>query len=215
MKTLMNGQAVEILNHAKGWFSVKTQDGQTKSVRRAALDFVNDDAPATEATGQAAPVAATEAPQPTEAKETTMATKKAPKSTKKATKAAAKKAAPKAAAKKAAGKPNNSNGVRTLRTANGKDYEYTVAGKTANGNKAYDNGDDVAAKLRGKTLDEVYTLCAKAMAKKGGYKGDFAKCESAEQMEKALRKSLKDAANVGRVRMVLGNRMRAALRVAD
>lgn len=223
MKTLMNGQPVEVLNHAKGWFSVKTADGKTQSVRRAALDFVSD-APTDSAEQQqvteqaAAPAAQAAEPNVKEATMKTTKTKSA-----KPTKSAAKKPAAKTkktkaakpAAKKAAKTTTKSTTVAgaAVRVIDGKEYTYQVAGKTAGGNVAYDNGDEVAAKLRGKTLDEVYTITAKAMLKKGDLKGDFAKCETVEQVERKLKAGLKEA-NPGRARMTLGNRLRAALKVA-
>lgn len=97
-----------------------------------------------------------------------------------------------------------------VRTADNKDYTYKVTGKTASGNVAYDCGDKVAAMLRGKPIDEVYEITAKHMLGKK-LNGDFASCTTVDGIVRKLRSSLKDA-NIGRQRMTLGNRLRAALR---
>lgn len=217
MKALLNGKEVKVLDAAKGWIKIEI-DGEVKSVRRAELDFLPEPQETLAAASTAAEAAkANAAPEPaavaasTSATSTekgkTMATKKSGKSKK----TAAKKDKAKAAKPR---KASAANGTATMRTVDGKEYSYARAGKTASGNTAYDNGDEVAQKLRGKTIDEVYAITAKAMLKKGGLKGDFAKCETAEQVEKKLRAGLKDA-NAGRQRMTLGNRLRAALRAAE
>lgn len=100
-----------------------------------------------------------------------------------------KKAGKKAAAKKA------SNGA-LVRTVAGR--EHDISGyekvKNASGHTSYDNGDDVATKLRGKTLDEVYAYAAKQL----------------KEEEKALRAKYKHL-NFGMQRMSLGNRLRKVL----
>lgn len=101
------------------------------------------------------------------------------------------------------------SGVVTRTTIDGKEYSYKAVGKTASGAVAYDNGDAAAKKLRGKTIDEVYDIVAKAMLKAGNLKGDYAGCTTAGGVAKKLRAGLKDA-NPGRQRMALGNRLRAA-----
>lgn len=97
----------------------------------------------------------------------------------------------KAAGKKAAVK-KASNGA-LIRTVAGR--EHDISGyekvKNASGHTSYDNGDDVATKLRGKTLDEVYAHAAKAL----------------KEQEKDLRAKYKHL-NPGMQRMSLGNRLR-------
>lgn len=97
----------------------------------------------------------------------------------------------KAAGKKAAVK-KASNGA-LIRTVAGR--EHDISGyekvKNASGHTSYDNGDDVATKLRGKTLDEVYAHAAKAL----------------KEPEKDLRTKYKHL-NPGMQRMSLGNRLR-------
>ncbi len=97
----------------------------------------------------------------------------------------------KAAGKKAAAK-KASNGA-LIRTVAGR--EHDISGyekvKNASGHTSYDNGDDVATKLRGKTLDEVYAHAAKTL----------------KEPEKDLRAKYKHL-NPGMQRMSLGNRMR-------
>lgn len=223
MKALLKGVEVKVLDASKGWIKIEEADGAVRSVRRAELDFIQE--PGDEASAAAAEpatdpvtdeVATTEEGNTMETNVVTMKDAKKAKVAKppKATKKAAKPAAKKAAAKKngaSSGRTLQANGTVSIRNVDGKEYTYERAGKTPGGSLAYDNGDEAALKLRGKTLDEVYTIVAKAMLKKGGLKGDFAKCESAEQVERKLKASLKDA-NAGRQRMTLGNRLRGALR---
>lgn len=96
----------------------------------------------------------------------------------------------------------------------GWEYSYAPTGTTASGRHAYDAGDAVAVKLRGKTLDEAYAIAAADLFKRGLLRGCLADCKSVAAVEKALRESLKDA-NPGRQRMTLGNRMRAGSKKAD
>lgn len=102
--------------------------------------------------------------------------------------------------KKAAGKKAAKKGV--TRTASNGALIRTVAGrehdisgyekvKNASGHTSYDNGDDTATALRGKTLEEVYTFAAKKL----------------KEDEKALRAKYKHL-NAGMQRMSLGNRLR-------
>lgn len=100
----------------------------------------------------------------------------------------------KKSAKKAAKK--TSNGV-TVRVVAGREHDISNYEKStsAGGHTSYDNGDDLAAKLRGKTLDEVYAYAAKTL------KVD----------EKTLRAQYKKL-NPGMQRMNLGNRLRKALK---
>lgn len=108
----------------------------------------------------------------------------------KAAKPAAKKAASKPAKTKPARKSDEpSKSVIPLEVA--KAYPRT---KDAKGKLHVDNGDDVAAKLRGKDLDTVYALTAKA-------------CEVGEKELRAKYGHL----NPGMQRMNLGNKLRAAL----
>jgi hypothetical protein len=85
-----------------------------------------------------------------------------------------------------------SNGA-LIRTVAGR--EHDISGyekvKNASGHTSYDNGDNVATMLRGKTLDDVYALAAKKL----------------KEEEKALRSKYKDL-NPGMQRMALGNRLR-------
>lgn len=112
--------------------------------------------------------------------------------------AAKKKAAPppkaKVAAKKAPAKPRvEASGVRTIggKAVNLDNYEKV---KAPGGGTSYHNGDPVAEKLAGKSLDEVYAQAAKTL------KVD----------EKELRAKYKHL-NPGMQRMSLGNRMRSVL----
>ncbi len=101
-------------------------------------------------------------------------------------KAAGKKAASKTATKK------TSDGA-LIRTVAGR--EHDISGyekvKNASGHTSYDNGDDVATKLRGKTLEEVYAYASKQL----------------KEPEKDLRAKYKHL-NSGMQRMSLGNRLR-------
>lgn len=99
-------------------------------------------------------------------------------------------ASKKKAAKKAVKKASNGALIRTVAGR-----EHDISGyekvKNASGHTSYDNGDDVATKLRGKTLDEVYAHAAKAL----------------KEPEKDLRTKYKHL-NPGMQRMSLGNRLR-------
>lgn len=129
--------------------------------------------------------------QPTKTKpsrKTTMATATA-------STAAKKKVAPpkaKVAAKKAAPR-TEASGIRTIggKAVNLDNYEKV---KAPGGGTSYHNGDAVAEKLNGKTLDEVYALASKHL----------------KEDVKALRDKYKHL-NVGMQRMSLGNRLRKVL----
>lgn len=99
-------------------------------------------------------------------------------------------ASKKKAAKKAVKKASNGALIRTVAGR-----EHDISGyekvKNASGHTSYDNGDDVATKLRGKTLDEVYAHAAKTL----------------KEPEKDLRTKYKHL-NPGMQRMSLGNRLR-------
>lgn len=77
------------------------------------------------------------------------------------------------------------------------DLSKYVPVTSANGNSSLDNGDDVATKLRGKELGEVYTIVAKATD------------VSVKQL-----KANYGHLNVGMQRMNLGNKYRGALRAS-
>lgn len=104
-------------------------------------------------------------------------------------KVATKKTAPKKAAKK----KTESTGSRTI---GGKavDLSRYSKSKTAAGGTSYNNGDTVASKLEGKSLEDVYSMAARTL-----------KVE-----EKDLRKQYGHL-NAGMQRMTLGNRMRKVL----
>lgn len=100
----------------------------------------------------------------------------------------------KAAGKKAAVKKTSNGSL--IRTVAGR--EHDISGyekvKNASGHTSYDNGDDVAQTLRGKTLDEVYATASKKL----------------KEPEKDLRAKYKHL-NPGMQRMSLGNRLRKVL----
>jgi hypothetical protein len=81
-----------------------------------------------------------------------------------------------------------------LKRVGDKEFDLSdyVAVKSAGGNSSLDCGDDLAEKLRGMELDEVYALASKKL----------------EMPEKVLRQRYAKL-NVGMQRMNLGNRMRA------
>lgn len=86
------------------------------------------------------------------------------------------------------------NGIRTIggKAVNIGDY---AKGKTSSGNVSFHCGDELAEKLNGKSLDDVYSFAAGKL-----------KVE-----EKELRAKYKHL-NAGMQRMSLGNRLRAALK---
>lgn len=86
-----------------------------------------------------------------------------------------------------------STGIRTI---GGKAVDLTkyIKVKTASGGTSYHNGDEVAERLQGKSLEEVYSIVAKAL-----------KIE-----EKELHNKYKNL-NVGMQRMALGNRLRGVV----
>lgn len=75
------------------------------------------------------------------------------------------------------------------------DLSDYVPVRSASGNSSLDNGDDVAVKLRGRDIKEVYGIVAKTTG----------------ESERNLRK-LYGHLNVGMQRMNLGNKYRGALR---
>lgn len=126
----------------------------------------------------------------------------------KARKPKAKKADKKAKAAKKAAKKANADAVTGPDVLRQYAPNYVRGGKngdakTAAGNKTIDCGDKLADKLRGKTLDEVYSMAVDVLNK------------ALEEGEKPHTvKSLKakyEKLNVGMQRMNLGNRMRAIL----
>ena len=103
----------------------------------------------------------------------------------------------KAPVRAAAKKRNTGNGESTgIRTIGGKavDLSNYEKAKAPGGGTSYHNGDAVAEKLAGKSLDEVYSTAAKVL----------------KEDEKALKAKYKHL-NVGMQRMALGNRMRKVL----
>jgi hypothetical protein len=114
----------------------------------------------------------------------------------KAKKASVKKSATKAE-KKAKGKKKAKDGVPEGPAALKRyapEYHKDNEKKTAGGNTSVDNDDDVAKKLRGKDLDEVYTFAAKT-------------CElSVAELKKKY-----GGLNPGMQRMNLGNKIRGVL----
>ncbi len=164
-----------------------TQEALDEAVAMAAAEPATEEA-STEETGAAEEVsndeqAATDAP----AAATRSSKTKRSKGKGKEQMATKKKAAGKKAAVKKA-----SNGA-LIRTVAGR--EHDISGyekvKNASGHTSYDNGDDVATKLRGKTLDDVYAYAAKQL----------------KEPEKDLRTKYKHL-NPGMQRMSLGNRLR-------
>ena len=110
----------------------------------------------------------------------------------KAEKAAAVKPRAPRATKPALAKVEGARSTDALREA-AKHYEHDKEHKTAGGHVSVNNGDDIAKKLLGKDLDQIYTMAAKAL----------------KEDEADLRKKYKHL-NPGMQRMNLGNRMRAA-----
>lgn len=72
-------------------------------------------------------------------------------------------------------------------------YVHDKEKRTAGGHVSVHNGDEIAQKLIGKDLDQVYTMAARTL----------------KEDEAELRKKYKHL-NIGMQRMNLGNRMRAA-----
>lgn len=72
-------------------------------------------------------------------------------------------------------------------------YVHDKEKRTAGGHVSVHNGDEIAQKLIGKDLDQVYTMAARTL----------------KEDEAELRKKYKHL-NIGMARMCLGNRMRAA-----
>lgn len=95
--------------------------------------------------------------------------------------------------KKAAKKTSNGAIIRTVAGR-----EHDISGyskvKNASGHTSFDNGDTIAEKLRGKTLDEVYAQASKQL----------------KVTEKELRAKYKHL-NAGMQRMNLGNRLRKVI----
>jgi colicin import membrane protein len=89
-------------------------------------------------------------------------------------------------------------GMRRCLTAVFRHYPKYVKGETAAGNSTADNGDSIAERLRGKDLDAVYGIVAKATG------------ESAKALKARYAKL-----NPGMQRMNLGNKLRGALAQAE
>jgi hypothetical protein len=98
-------------------------------------------------------------------------------------------------------KPRSKDAKRIKRIGR-KDHKVDLTKYTAvvsaGGNSSLDNGDEVAKTLRGKTLDEVYAIVAKATG----------------QTQKELH-ALYDHLNPGMQRMNLGNKYRGTLNVDE
>lgn len=99
-------------------------------------------------------------------------------------------------AKKTARKKAAKKGVSGSRTIGGKSFDFTKyqKSKTSNGNTSFNNGDQVAEKLAGKPLEDVYAFAAKTL----------------KMEEKDLYSRLKHL-NAGMQRMNLGNMVRKVL----
>jgi hypothetical protein len=157
----------------------------------------SSDTPAPGPTPAAASDAAAQQPKASRKREKTMATQTATATKKNPAKAPPK---AKAAAKKAPAKRVNGTKASTestgIRTIAGKavDLSHYEKTKAPGGGTSYHNGDAVAEKLAGKSLDDAYVVAAKTL------KVD----------EKELRKQYAHL-NVGMQRMSLGNRMRKVL----
>jgi len=117
---------------------------------------------------------------------------------------APKKAAPKKAAAKKPKKAKAKKGDKPTGTAviaaYAPEYHRDTEKKTASGNVSVDNNDDLAKKLRGKSLDEVYAMGAKVL-----------RDEDDKPVTVAALKKRYAHLNVGMQRMNLGNRIRAVL----
>lgn len=137
---------------------------------------------------QASTTAATTTDAPAKAKAKKTAKAKTP--AKKAAKKAVKKGKKTPKSTKGGAKVKGPAILREYATGYHKDTEK----KTAGGNTSIDNDDEVAKKFRGKDLDAVYAMTAKALG----------------VTEKELRARYTKL-NVGMQRMNLGNRFRAAL----
>jgi hypothetical protein len=97
-------------------------------------------------------------------------------------------------------KPRNKSAKRIKRIGlkeHKVDLSHYTPVVSASGNSSLDNGDDVATKLRGKDLNEVYSIVAKTVG----------------EPIKAL-KAKYEHLNVGMQRMNLGNKYRGALNEA-
>ena len=127
---------------------------------------------------------------------TKRAAKKAVKAPGKAAKGAKATKAAKAAKTPKAAEPREPGAPRLV-PANLESYVRDTEHKTAGGHVSVHCGDEVAEKLLGKSLDQVYAMAAKAL----------------KEDEKALRAKYKNL-NVGMQRMNLGNRIRGALQKA-
>jgi hypothetical protein len=100
--------------------------------------------------------------------------------------------------KKGKGRKGEAPVLRKCVSAVFRHYDTYVKTTTAKGNSTADNGDKVAAKLRGLTLDEVYAFASKTLS----------------LPQKDLRARYAKL-NPGMQRMNLGNRCRAQLAPAE
>lgn len=185
----------ELIAVTGGWTKALTPSGDHVSYRNSAV-VVRAEGATAEANDN--PNEEQEMAKATKATKASKATKTPKAKTPKATKASKAKVAktPKAKADKT--EPR----VHRIKGAVVRLEEYTQT-QSAAGHTSYDNGDEVATKLRGKDLDLVYEAVAKVLAKLEG--------EDAGKVEKALKAKYQHL-NVGMQRMNLGNRLRGAYR---
>lgn len=198
--------AGSVISRAKGEVKYYTADGGIASIKSKLAVVVNEGEEGSETeTGPAAVIAQAGAAGPADAESgseeissdgeaaapqaATSPKKRGGKSKERAVATKAKAGKKKAVVKKA------SNGA-LIRTVAGR--EHDISGyekvKNASGHTSYDNGDNVATQLRGKTLDEVYAIASKKL----------------KEDEKGLRTKYKNL-NPGMQRMSLGNRLRKVL----
>jgi hypothetical protein len=151
--------------------------------------FMNADPEANSGAETTAPTPAPAAAKPAKA------AKKAKSTVKKAAAKAEKKASKKKAKKAKGEVPKGPEALKQYAP----DYVHDNENKTAGGNTSVHNGDDVAKKLVGKPLDEVYEIAAKVLVK--------------ADPDVTVGKLKKQYAhlNFGMQRMNLGNRMRGVI----
>lgn len=154
---------------------------------------VKADKPQKTAKPKAPAKAATPAPAPKPAAATPVPAPAPPVSDKKSTTKAAAKAPSATSKEKIVAKAKKKSTAKGERTIGGKSVDLSSYNKTksAAGGVSFNNGDGVAKKLEGKTLDEVYKIAAKEL----------------KTPEADLRAKYKKL-NPGMQRMSLGNRLR-------
>ncbi len=177
---LFEGKECTIDKVARGWIGITDHSGRSKTVRATAIKFNGSDPKRIISNGTGDGVVDPEAIQ----QESTMMATQAKRSTKVRTSRKAR------GARKA--KVPHAAGTRAIGKAVFTRFNQYVAHKTAAGNVAYDNGDEVAAKLRGMTMDEVYAYAAKKL----------------DETERSIKDKYKHL-NAGMIRMNIGNKLRA------